>query len=94
MQLGFHMSLVYDERSPCEGAGENDGGLLILGFNMRRESFSTDGMNGPRSESGIAVRREWPRQLSHIGVSQQAEERMLISDVDVLLPLRYAGEQG
>ena len=46
MDLGFHMSFVCDERNPCEEAGENDGGLLILGFNMRRESFSTDGMNG------------------------------------------------
>ena len=46
MQLEFHMSHVCDERSPCEEAGEHDGGLLKLTFHIRRESFSTDGMNG------------------------------------------------
>ena len=33
-------------RSHCEEAGEHDGGLLRLTFNMRRASFFTDGMNG------------------------------------------------
>ena len=46
MELGFHMSFVCDERSPCEEAGENDGGLLRLNFNMGRYSSPTDGMNG------------------------------------------------
>ena len=45
MELGFHMSFVFDERSPCEEAGENYGGLLRLNFNMLRELYSTNGMN-------------------------------------------------
>ena len=40
------MSFVCDEFGPCEEARENDGGLLRLDLSMRREFFSTDGMNG------------------------------------------------
>ena len=57
MELGFRMSFVCDERNPGEEAGENDGGLLILGFHMRRESFSTDGMNGPL-EVNLGLQRD------------------------------------
>ena len=45
MELGWHMSFVCDERSPCEEAREGDGGLLRLNFNMGRYSSPTDGMN-------------------------------------------------
>ena len=45
MKLGWHMSFVCDERSPCEEADEDDGGRLILNLNIWRYLSPRDNMN-------------------------------------------------